>query len=93
MSRLSEYLDADPNSTHGSNCFARVLKLKVKPFHGTVWYGWLSSKEILYVVDCWKCVAVDPIHVERARVSHIGDSTPRHFYFIVDNPARLKLKA
>lgn len=93
MSRLSEYLDSQPDSTHGSNCFARILKTKVKHFDGREWYGWLTPKEVIYVVDCWKCEAKTPAHVTWAREClKRGESTPRHFYFNVVDPVKLKLK-
>lgn len=90
--KLNEMLSNAPGSTYGSNIFARVLKKKVKHNSGRQWYGWLTAKEVLYIVDCWKCKASDEKHVEWARECvKKGDGTPRHFYFEVVDPVKLKL--
>jgi len=92
MSKIADMINSDPNQTLWGNCFSRILKTKVSHFDGRTWYGYLTAKEIVYIVECWKCKAKDEDHVLWARKClSSGDGTSRNFYFEVSDPIRIKL--
>jgi hypothetical protein len=70
--------------------FTFILKKKLKCIGGNKWYGFVNAREIKYITECWKCEACEPEHIEWAN-SRTNDSTCRNFYFIVEDPVKIKL--